>query len=233
MIEIENLSYCYEDGRTALDAINLKVATGEKVALVGPNGAGKTTLLLQLNGILCGSGVVRIDHQELSEKNIKQIRGKVGLAFQAPDNQLFSKSVYDDVAYGLVYQGVPAGLIKDKVAVTLEMVGMPDCEERSPYHLSLGEKKRIALATVLVMRPCVLALDEPTAGLDPRGRRGIINLLAGLDQTLVIATHDMTMVKELCPRMVVMDGGRIVFDGSTMVAFQNPDLLEKHGLTDY
>ncbi len=232
MIEIEDLRYCYEDGRAALDAINLKVSTGEKIALVGPNGAGKTTLLLHLNGILHGSGVVRIDGQEISVKTLPKIRGLVGLVFQAPDDQLFSNSVYDDVAYGLIYQSCPKESIKEKVAAALEMVGMPGCESRSSYHLSLGEKKRVALATVLVMQPRVLALDEPTAGLDPRGRRGIINLLKELEQTLVIASHDLAMVEELCPRMVVMDGGRIVFDGPAETAMHNRDFLMTHGLAD-
>ncbi len=232
MIEIRELDYCYGDGRMALSAINLSIAYGEKVALVGPNGAGKTTLLLHLNGILRGDGTVRIGGEMVSEKNLPKIRGQVGMVFQSPDDQLFSNSVYEDVAYGLIYQGMPAELIKEKVASSLEQVGMPGCESRAPYHLSLGEKKRIALATVLVMRPQVLALDEPSAGLDPRGRRGIINLLAGLDQTLVIATHDLALVKELCPRTVVMDGGRIVYDGSTMEALRNNVLLEAHGLAD-
>ena len=232
MIEIEHLRYSYEDGRAALDAINLKASTGEKVALVGPNGAGKTTLLLHLNGILHGSGIVRIDGKEISIKNLPKIRGLVGLVFQAPDDQLFSNNVYDDVAYGLIYQSCPKEMIQKKVAAALEMVGMPRCERRSPYHLSLGEKKRVALATVLVMQPQVLALDEPTAGLDPRGRRGIINLLKELEQTLVIASHDLAMVEELCPRMIVMDGGRIVYDGPTHTAMADHELLLAHGLMD-
>lgn len=232
MIEIEKLSYSYEDGRTALAALNLSVSTGEKIALVGPNGAGKTTLLLHLNGILRGEGTVRIGGEIINEKNLSKIRAEVGLAFQSPDDQLFSNSVYEDVAYGLIYQGAPAGMIKDRVAAALEMVGMPGCEGRSPYHLSLGEKKRIALATVLVMQPRVLALDEPTAGLDPRGRRGIINLLAGLEQTLIIATHDLGLAKELCPRMVIMDQGRIVYDGLTKEALRDNALLLAYGLAD-
>jgi cobalt/nickel transport system ATP-binding protein len=232
MVEIEDLHFYYDDGRLALDAINLSISRGEKVALVGPNGAGKTTLLLHLNGILHGGGVVRINQEVVNEKNLRQVRGLVGLVFQSPDDQLFSNSVYEDVAYGLIYQGLPAETIKEKVAAALKMVGMPGSEERSPYHLSLGEKKRIALATVLVMQPQILALDEPTTGLDPRGRRGIINLLAGLDQTLLIATHDLALVKELCPRMVIMDAGRIVFDGKTQAAIANSELLQVHGLAD-
>ncbi len=166
------------------------------------------------------------------KRTSREFAQRLGWLSKSPDDQLFSNSVYEDVAYGLIYQGAPAGMIKDRVAAALEMVGMPGCEGRSPYHLSLGEKKRIALATVLVMQPRVLALDEPTAGLDPRGRRGIINLLAGLEQTLIIATHDLGLAKELCPRMVIMDQGRIVYDGPTKEALRDNALLLAYGLAD-
>lgn len=230
MIEITELSYSYEDGKLAIDDVNLKISPGEKVALVGPNGAGKTTLLLHLNGILQGSGILRIGDWVISEKNLRQIRARVGLVFQSPDDQLFSNSVYEDVAYGLFYQGVETGTIRARVSDALNLVGMPGSETRSPYHLSLGEKKRVALATVLVMRPQVLALDEPTAGLDPRGRRGIINLLKSLEQTMLIATHDLSLAEELCPRMLIMDAGRLVFDGMTGAALSDRELLIKNGL---
>jgi len=230
MVEITDLCYSYDDGRLALDHASLKISGGEKVALVGPNGAGKTTLLLHLNGILRGSGCVRIGTDELNDHNLKRIRARVGLSFQSPDDQLFSNSVYDDIAYGLVYQGLPAQIIKEKVVEALMLVGMSGCEQRSPYHLSLGEKKKVALATVLVMQPDVLVLDEPSAGLDPRGRRGIIDLLSGLSQTLLVATHDLAMVKEICPHTIVMDAGRIVFDGLTSVALADFPLLQAHGL---
>lgn len=230
MITIENLSYAYDNGRTAIEHISIDINDGEKVALVGPNGAGKTTLLLHLNGILRGEGRVRVGELELNDQTIKAIRALVGLVFQSPDDQLFSASVYDDVAYGLVYQGLQAGLVKERVTGALAAVGMSGSEQRSPYHLSLGEKKRVALATVLCMRPQVLALDEPTAGLDPRGRRGIINLLAGLDQTLLAATHDLEMVREIFPRMVIMDAGRVVYDGSSQVVLADEALLAAYKL---
>jgi energy-coupling factor transporter ATP-binding protein EcfA2 len=168
--------------------------------------------------------------QVLDERTVKTIRARVGLVFQSPDDQLFSSTVYDDVAYGLIYQGLERDLIQPRVAQALEAVGMPDSQARSPYHLSLGEKKRVALATVLCMHPEVLVLDEPTAGLDPRGRRGILNLLAGLDQTLIVATHDLEMVREIFPRVIVMDGGRVVYDGATHAALADRALLEAHGL---
>ncbi len=232
MIEITGLSYSYEDGKLAIDDVNLKIFPGEKVALVGPNGAGKTTLLLHLNGILRGSGMVRISDWVLNDKNLRKIRARVGLVFQSPDDQLFSNSVYEDIAYGLFYQGVEAETIRARVSDALNLVGMPGSETRSPFHLSLGEKKRVALATVLAMRPQVLALDEPTAGLDPRGRREIINLLKQLDQTLLVATHDLSLANEICPRMVVMDAGRIVYDGQTGAALADQVLLQANGLAD-
>lgn len=232
MLEITDLNYAYANGQYAIRDISLKISRGEKVALVGPNGAGKTTLLLHLNGILHGQGYVKVAGLELNDNNIRNIRAIVGQVFQMPDDQLFSPSVYDDVAYGLIYQGLKRDIIEKRVAEALDLVGMSGGQERSPYQLSLGEKKRVALAAVLAMRPQVLALDEPTAGLDPRGRRGIINLLASLDQTMLAATHDMTLVAELFPRVVVMDGGCIVFDGDTGEALGNRKLLLAHGLLD-
>jgi cobalt/nickel transport system ATP-binding protein len=230
MISVRDLSYAYDDGRLAVEHVSLGFKPGEKAALVGPNGAGKTTLLLHLNGILRGQGEVAVAGQVLDDRTVKAIRARVGLVFQSPDDQLFSSTVYDDVAYGLIYQGLDKQVIKEKVAQALEAVGMPDSQARSPYHLSLGEKKRVALATVLCMQPEVLALDEPTAGLDPRGRRGILNLLADLDQTLIVATHDLEMVREIFPRVVIMDAGCVVYDGETQAALADRALLESHGL---
>jgi len=230
MIAIHDLSYAYDDGRIAIENVSLDFNPGEKAALVGPNGAGKTTLLLHLNGILRGQGEVVVAGQVLDERTVKAIRARVGLVFQSPDDQLFSSTVYDDVAYGLIYQGLDKALIEERVAQALDAVGMPGSQARSPYHLSLGEKKRVALATVLCMRPEVLVLDEPTAGLDPRGRRGIPNLLAWLNQTLIVATHALVMVREIFPRVIVMDVGRVVFDGPTSAALADRALLEAHGL---
>ncbi|MDK2982424.1 MAG: cobalt/nickel transport system ATP-binding protein [Chloroflexota bacterium] len=230
MITIRNLNYAYEDGRVALSDISLDIRAGEKVALVGPNGAGKTTLLLHLNGILRGQGEVTVARQVLDDRSVKAIRAQVGLVFQSPDDQLFSSTVYEDVAYGLVYQGLEKEVIAARVAQALEAVGMPGSQARAPYRLSLGEKKRVALATVLCMQPQVLALDEPTAGLDPRGRRGLLDLLAGLGQTLVAATHDLDMVREIFPRVIIMDAGRVVYDGDTQQALADRELLDAHGL---
>ncbi len=229
MIEINNLNYSY-NGQLAIKDLSLRISKGEKVALVGPNGAGKTTLLLHINGILRGKGFLKIAGMELNEQNLKKIRSRVGLVFQSPDDQLFSASVYGDVAYGLIYQNAQPELIRARVTDALATVDMTGFEKRSPIHLSLGEKKRVALATVLSMQPEILALDEPTSGLDPRGRRTIINLLKRLDQTILVATHDMALVAELFPRVIIMDTGGIVYDGETKKALADHGLLELHGL---
>ena len=229
-LDIQDLHFSYPDGRKALRGVSLFINPGEKTALVGPNGSGKSTLLLHLNGILRGEGEVHVCGKELTDESLRQIRALVGLVFQDPDDQLFSQSVYEDVAFGPLYMDLPKEELVQKVRQALEDVGMAGSEERVPHHLSEGEKKRVAIATVLSMDPEVLVLDEPTAGLDPRGRRELIQLLRGLPQTMLVATHDMRMVAELFPRMVVMDGGRIVADGMVEELLADDVLLETHGL---
>jgi len=230
-VEIRNLSFVYRhNDRQALWDVNLSVRQGEKVALVGPNGAGKSTLLLHLNGILRGEGTVRVMGQEVAEPNLPRIRAQVGLVFQDPDDQLFSPTVFDDVAFGPLYAGLPEEEIQRRVAWALAQVGLEGYAERVSHHLSLGEKKRAAIATVLAMQPEVLALDEPTLGLDPRTRRRLIGLLRELPQTMLVATHDMRMVAEVFPRMVVLDEGRVVADGPTDELLADRQLLEAHGL---
>jgi cobalt/nickel transport system ATP-binding protein len=229
-IEIEHLSFSYPDGHVALRDISLTIAPGEKVALVGPNGAGKSTLLLHLNGILRGQGRVTVCGLPVEEKTLGRVRAAVGLVFQNPDDQLFSPTVFDDVAYGPLYQGLPPAEVERRVAVALAEVGMSAYARRVSHHLSTGEKKRIAIATVLAMNPEVLVLDEPTAGLDPRARRGLIRLLADLPMTMLVSSHDLAMVRELLPRMVILDEGRVVADGPTAGLLQDEQLLEAHGL---
>lgn len=230
-IEVCDLSFRYPDGHPALDRVNLIISPGEKAALVGPNGAGKSTLLLHLNGILQGEGAVRVCGLDLSDrKNLPKVRGMVGLVFQNPDDQLFSPTVYDDVAFGPLYQGLPLDEVERRVQMALQAVHMEAYARRVSHHLSVGEKKRIAIATVLSMQPEVLVLDEPTAGLDPRARRNLIQLLAELDMTTLISTHDMHLVQELFPRMIIMDQGRIISDGKTEQLLQDTALLEAHGL---
>jgi cobalt transport protein ATP-binding subunit len=230
-IKVEHLSFAYPDGHAALRDVTLSIAPGEKVALVGPNGAGKSTLMLHLNGILRPTqGTVRVCELELRPENMGRVRAAVGMVFQAPDDQLFSPTVFDDVAFGPLYQGLAEAEVKARVDQALAAVRMGDYRDRMSHHLSVGEKKRIAIATVLAMNPEILALDEPTAGLDPRARRGFIHLLRELDQTMLVSTHDMRLVQELFPRTVVMDGGQIVADGPTDAILNDPALLEAHGL---
>ena len=229
-IEIEHLSFSYPDGHQALRDVSLHIAPCEKVALVGPNGAGKSTLILHLNGILTGKGDIRVCGLDVTEKNYGRVRAQVGMVFQTPDDQLFSPTVFDDVAFGPLYQGLPAQEVNARVDEALAAVHMNDYIRRVSHHLSVGEKKRIAIATVLSMKPEVLVLDEPTAGLDPRARRSFINLLKELPLTLLVSTHDMLLVEELFPRMVIMDEGKIVADGPTEQLMGDAALLEAHGL---
>lgn len=231
-IEVSDLKFSYPDGHVALRGVSFRIAPGEKVALVGPNGAGKSTLLLHLNGLLRGEGQIAVCGLPLTTENLARVRRMVGLVFQNPEDQLFSPTVFDDVAYGPIYQGLEEAEVRQRVAQALEAVGMSHYAERVSHHLSLGEKKRVAIACVLSMRPEVLILDEPTAGLDPRTRRTLIRLLHDLDMTMLISTHDLPMARELLPRTLVMDEGRIVADGPTQDVLSDRPLLEAHGLLE-
>ncbi len=230
-VEIDGLSFAYPDGREALRAVSLRIAAGEKVALVGPNGAGKSTLMLHLNGILGGAeSPLRLFGLPPTKANLPLIRCRVGLVFQNPDDQLFSPTVFEDVAFGPLHMGLPEAEVRRRAAWALEQVGLPDFEDRLPHHLSLGQKKRVAIATVLSMEPEMLVLDEPTAGLDPRGRRRLIDLLRALPQTMLVSTHDMALVAELFPRTVVMDEGQVAADAPTGRLLADGPFLEAHGL---
>jgi cobalt/nickel transport system ATP-binding protein len=227
---VENLSYSYPDGRAALRGVSLEIRRGEKVALVGPNGAGKSTLILHLNGILGGPGQLRVAGLPMSRQNLPVIRSKVGVVFQNPDDQLFSPTVFEDVAFGPLHMGLPEAEVRARVDRALQQVGMQAYAGRLSHHLSVGEKKRIAIATVLSMDPEILVLDEPSAGLDPRARRALIRLLDELPLTMLVSSHDMLMVRELFARMVIMDEGRVVADGPTEELLEDTALLEAHGL---
>jgi cobalt transport protein ATP-binding subunit len=230
-VDVEHLHFVYPDGFEALKGVHLRMARGEKVALVGPNGAGKSTLMLHLNGInLPTHGAVRIGGTLVDRKSVKRIRAEVGLVFQDPDDQLFSPTVFEDIAFGPLHMGVPEVEIHERVERALAAVGMTGFERRLPHRLSLGQRKRVALATVLSMDPTVLVFDEPSAGLDPRGRRELIKLLGSLDQTLLVSTHDMRLVAEVFPRTVVMDDGEIVGDGPTAELLADDAFLQAHGL---
>ena len=230
-IEVHNLSYRYPDGHAALDGVTLRIEPGEKVGLVGPNGAGKSTLILHLNGIFrCTSGTVHVCDVEISEQTLGKVRAAVGLVFQDPDDQLFSPTVFEDVAFGPMHMGLREPEVRRRVTAALTAVNMADYQQRVSHHLSTGEKKRIAIATVLSMDPEILVMDEPAAGLDPRARRGFIKLLQDLPQTMLVATHDIRLVQEVFTRVLVMDHGRIVADGSTETILGDAALLARHGL---
>ena len=228
--EIKELSFTYPDGTRALTGIYLKVMPGEKLAIVGANGAGKSTLLLHLNGILSGEGSITINGLALQKKNLAAIRGCVGMVFQNPDDQLFSPTVYEDVAYGPIHQGFDKETVQSRVEEALHAVRMSVFSARNPYHLSGGEKKRIAIATVLSMQPGLLALDEPSSGLDPCARRELIELLQELPQAMIIATHDLDLVCRLATRTVLMNGGRIIKDAPTGSVLENDSLLFENGM---
>ena len=231
-VRVEKLRFAYPDGRVALDGVSFAISPGEKVAVVGPNGAGKSTLFLHLNGVLHGQneGRIWVAGVELTDQSLRQVRARVGLVFQDPDDQLFSPTVFEDVAFGPLHMGLPEEEVRRRVTLALAAVGMQGFEDKMPHHLSLGERKRIAIATVLAMEPDILLLDEPSAGLDPRARRNLIQLLQRLPQTMLVASHDMRLVWELCPRTLILDAGRLVADGPTAVLLQDEALMEAHGL---
>ncbi|MDQ5815232.1 MAG: energy-coupling factor ABC transporter ATP-binding protein [Actinomycetota bacterium] len=230
-IVIEGVSFAYPDGHGALFDIDLRIATGERVALLGPNGAGKTTLVLHLNGIFSpAAGTVSIGGALVEAASLKEVRRRVGLVFQDPDDQLFMPTVRDDVAFGPANLGMSGAELDRAVDGALRAVGMEGYTERPPHHLSFGQRRRVALATVLSMSPDVLVLDEPTSNLDPAGRRELSDVLRALPMTTVVVTHDLPYAFELCPRSIVMNGGVVVADGPTGEILQDEDLLRRNRL---
>ena len=229
-IDVRNLSFSYPDGTRALQDVSFVIGRGEKVGIIGPNGSGKSTLLLHLNGILRGKGEVRILGKVINKANLKEVRRKVGLVFQEPDDQLFSPTVFDDVAFGPLNEGLAYEEVRRRVKEALQKVGLVGHENRSPHHLSYGEKKRISIATTLSYNPEILALDEPTSNTDPKNRRRLINLLKGLAKTIVIATHDLDLVLDVCSRSLIINQGEIRADGKTEELLTNHNLLEANDL---
>jgi cobalt/nickel transport system ATP-binding protein len=230
VIDIKDLTFLYPTGNKALDNLNLTVSRGERIALVGPNGAGKSTFILHLNGILDGDGHIKVMGMPMEKGNLPRIRQKVGIVFQDPDHQLFSPTVFDDVAFGPMNMGLPEDEVRSRVAEALEKVGLSGFEERLPHRMSFGEKRRVSIASVLSMSPEILVLDEPSSSLDPRSRRELIDLLNEFEITQIIATHDLEMALELCKRVVVMDRGTVVADGDIRKILGDEGLMLAHGL---
>jgi cobalt/nickel transport system ATP-binding protein len=233
-LEIRQLDFSYPGGPQVLQALSLAVPPGERVAVLGPNGAGKSTLLWHLNGLLpetpTTEPTVFVNGVAVLKANFGAVRRQVGFLFQNPDDQLFCPTVGEDVAFGLQQSKSPAGDTAMRVAGALRAVDLEGFEDRPPSALSLGEKKRACIAGLLASEPSILALDEPTSSLDPRSRRGVVNLLAKLPQTMVVATHDLALAKELCQRAIILDEGVIRADGESDAVLNDRALLERHGL---
>jgi cobalt/nickel transport system ATP-binding protein len=230
-IEVRELGYRYPDGTSALKGISLRVAHGERIALLGPNGAGKSTLIGHLNGITrAQQGSITIEQRTIAAETVAKVRERVGVVFQDPDNMLFMTSVADDIAFGPRNMGLTAEEVARRVTLALAEVGLVDLAAKPGLHLSFGQKKRAALAAVLAMEPAVLVLDEPTSNLDPRSKRSMVELLSGLDVTLIVATHDMDLAWTLCDRAIVLDDGRIVADGPARDIMIDEALMHRHGL---
>jgi cobalt/nickel transport system ATP-binding protein len=231
-IDATDLSYAYPEGARALDGVTFRVAAGESVGLVGPNGAGKTSLFLCLSGVLAAQGgtlrVAGLDLRDGAQR--RQLPAHVGIVFQNSDDQLFNATVFDDVAFGPLNLGLPPDEVRRRVAEALERVGITGQEQRVPFHLSGGEKRRVALAGVLAMRPSILLLDEPSMYLDPRGRRELIALISTLGGTQMIASHDLEMILRTCERTLLLDHGKLIADGPTRTLLANAPLMEEHGL---
>ncbi|MEN8688194.1 MAG: ABC transporter ATP-binding protein [Desulfuromonadales bacterium] len=226
LVETRHLKHIYPDGTMALDNITFRVVHGESVGVIGANGAGKSTLLMHLNGYLtASSGTIIVGDERLSKETLATIRRTVGMVFQDPDDQLFMPTVYDDIAFGPVNLGLSRETIEARVNQALSRVEAIELRDKPPYRLSCGEKKRVAIATVIAMLPEILVLDEPTNGLDPYARRLLIDLLKGFHHTRIVASHDLDMIFELCERTIVLHDGKVMADGPTLEIFQDNQLL--------
>jgi cobalt/nickel transport system ATP-binding protein len=230
-VEFAGVEFAYPDGTQALHGVSFIVGHGESVAIVGANGSGKSTLLAHLTGLLRPtSGSVSIGDVPVTRETLPDVRRSVGMVFQDPDDQLFMPTVAEDVAFGPVNMGLPPDRVEQRVVDALSRVAALELRDRAPHRLSAGEKRAVAIATVLAMSPSLLVLDEPTSNLDPRARRRLIELLAGFEHTKLVATHDLDMALELCERTIVLSGGRLTADGPTREIFSDADLLGRSGL---
>ncbi|MFC9929744.1 energy-coupling factor ABC transporter ATP-binding protein [Streptomyces sp. NPDC127190] len=230
-LEVAGLAFAYPDGHQALFGVDFSLARGERVALLGPNGAGKTTLVLHLNGILGGgTGTVTVAGLPVGREHMATIRQKVGIVFQDPDDQLFMPTVREDVAFGPAAAGIRGAALEERVRHALERVGMQDFADRPPHHLSFGQRRRVAVATVLAMEPEILVLDEPSSNLDPASRRELADILRSLDVTVLMVTHDLPYALELCPRSLILSDGVIAADGPTSALLSDDELMRAHRL---
>lgn len=233
-LKVSDLAFAYPDGHQALFGVNLEIKEGERVALLGPNGAGKTTFVMHLNGIHeAQHGAVEIDGKGVDvtdKERLKEIRSKVGLVFQDPDDQLFMPTVFEDVAFGPRNMGLAPEMVEERVSQSLDRVGMLNFADRPPHHLSFGQRRRVAVATVLAMNPSILVLDEPSSNLDPASRRELAEILVDLPITLIMVTHDLPFAFELCERSVILAEGTIVADDSTGTILRDKALLERYRL---
>jgi cobalt/nickel transport system ATP-binding protein len=230
-LDVRRLAFSYPDGTPALVGVDLTIERGERVALLGPNGAGKTTFVLHLNAIYPAQhGEVLVGGLPATKEHLKEIRRRVGIVFQDPDDQLFMPSVRDDVAFGPANLGIEGDHLERRVMTALDAVGMSAHADRPPHHLSFGQRRRVAVATVLAMEPEILVLDEPSSNLDPAGRRELADILRSLDITMLMVTHDLPYALELCPRALIMNEGRIVADGATGDLLADEELMEANRL---
>ena len=230
-LEVDGIAFAYPDGHQALFGVSFRVEKGERVALLGPNGAGKTTLVLQLNGVLlAGAGRVVVAGLPVASEHLKEIRRRVGIVFQDPDDQLFMPTVAEDVAFGPANLGLRGAELETRVKGALAAVGMEGHAGRPPHHLSFGQRRRVAVATVLAMEPEILVLDEPSSNLDPASRRELAEIVTGLDITILMVTHDLPYALQLCPRALIMNGGTITADGPTAQLLADADLLAANRL---
>jgi cobalt/nickel transport system ATP-binding protein len=230
-LEVDGVSFAYPDGHQALYGVSLTIQRGERVALLGPNGAGKTTLVLQCNGVLLpGAGRITVAGLPVVTEHLREIRRRVGIVFQDPDDQLFMPTVAEDVAFGPANLGLRGPQLETRVKGALAAVGMEGHADRPPHHLSFGQRRRVAVATVLAMEPEILVLDEPSSNLDPASRRELAEIVTGLDITILMVTHDLPYALQLCPRTLIMNGGTITADGPTAELLANAELLAANRL---
>jgi len=229
-IDAHGLRFRYPNGVMGLDGVDLRITHGERVAVLGPNGAGKTTLMLHLNGLLTGEGSLEVAGIRVGEGDVRDLRAAVGLVFQDPDDQLFLPTVAEDVAFGPLNLGLGRDEVLERVRAALAAVRMQHVTDRAPHQLSLGQRRRVAIATVLAMQPRLLVLDEPSANLDPRARRELLEVLDTIERTMLVVTHDLPFAAQLCERAVILSGGRIVADGPCMEILSDERLLAAHDL---